>query len=277
MLETLLEELPAGLERRLATVWGLMVGIGRQPARAGRLSALAASFDDHTLCGVIGASSQPGCGLIGMSATVVSAFVEFVLGHRTVTASATPTRRATPFEASLLRPLVAQTLEALGQAVAPAGALALLLDGWGAVSSVEDGPALHLPLTVDFGGVAGRIDLILPLALLTPLDDALNGIFHGAAAGADKGADADWREGLERALLLTGVTLVAVLHEQAMPLGLLQGLKPGATLTFDAPAEPAVGLRVEGLPVGQGRLGRAGARIAIRLDSRISATKEAQA
>ena len=272
VLERFLDCLPELLETRLFSAWGMRTQIRRGPAVQGRLKEFAKATENTGLSGHVASTSAPARGIVSLPSALVSAFVEFVLGYRSGAASPAAHRAITPFEASLSRPFVRQVLEAFAESVAPAGTLGLSLDGWGPAEEVVDGPALHVPLTLAFAGTEGDVLLILPLSFLAPLNDALAGIFHGVRAESDD----IWRLSLQRQVVQARVTLLAVLHEQVLPLGVIQRLAVGQSLTFDAPAEPVIRLAVAGVDIARGKLGRAGARIAVRLETGISARKETE-
>lgn len=270
VLERFLDALPERLEARLSSAWGMKARVLRGTAVAGRLQDCAQHAGQIALFGLLCGADAQRRGLIGLSPALASAFVAFVLGGRDVAGAEAVPRAATPFERTLCQPLVNQILEAFADAVAPAGALSLSLEGWGAVGEAVDCPALHLRLTIAFSGIEAMVPLALPLGFLEPLNNAFVGIFHGTAAESD----AIWQESLQRQMSQAEVRVRAVLHEQMLPLGVMRHLAVGQSLVFDAPAEPLVTLTVEDIAIARGRLGRAGARIAVRLETGITARKE---
>lgn len=270
ILERFLDFVPKKLEDRLALSWGMRVEIRRGPVVAGRMARFSEAVEKADVFGLLAGDETPLRGFIGLSPALVSAFVEFVLGHRAGAAAGAPKRALTPFEYSLFRPFVRQVLDALADAVAPAGALRVALEGWGDAATAPDCPALQLPLTVVFAGIEEPILLTLPLRFLAPLDDAMNGIFHGIGAETED----LWRESLEKSVSLAQVTLDAILHEQMLPLGAIRHLAVGQSLAFDAPAEPLITLTVSGAGLAKGRLGRSGPRMAVRLETGVAIEKE---
>lgn len=274
VLDRLLAAGPTLLSERIVTAWGLKAEIGRAPVQSGRLAALVDGLAPGTLIGRVRGASGSDVGVIAIDRAAVFAVLAFVLGDHSGAGVEMPEARIyTPFEASLMRPLAAHVLEAAGSALAPAGRLSLTLEGWVAEGEViADAPAMVEAFDLTFGDTIGSIRFILPLAMLAPLSDALGGFFPGRA---EPNSDA-WQQALARQVAHAHASLVVVLHEQSLPLGRVRGLKPGETLVFDAPSDPVIGIYAERIRVAEGRLGRSDGRIAIKLDTAISARKDAQ-
>lgn len=270
VLERLLDPLPDCLAARLAEAWGMTAVVSRDPGAAGRIVELGEAMPRHTLHAVVEAEDEDAEGLVCLDPVTIFAVLAFILGDRDArTPSPPPDRPCTPFEANVMRPLIGIALEAVETALRPAGNLRLSFKRWATPAEVADAPALGVKLALGFGEASGVLGLLLPLGMLKPLAGVFAGVFHGQA-----GRGVEWRPRLELAVMRAHVLVEAVLHRQAMPLSRLRALVPGDTLLFDAPVDPPVALLVEQTRVAEGRLGHAGGRIAVRLDSAPLARKD---
>ena len=272
VLERLLDPLPELLAARLRSAWGLSALARRSPCLPGRAPLLAKEAPAHALFAIFEAEGETGEAVISLDPVTVFAVLEFMLGNRAGgTPPPPPERPCSPFETHAMRPLAALLAETLAAAVRPAGTLRLTFRRWTTdAATILDEAALAIGLGLSFGEARGAVSMILPLTMLRPLSGVAGGMFRGVET-----PDPDWRRRLERLVSRSEVSVDAVLHRQTMPLRRLEGLKPGDTLLLDCPPDPPVALLVGTTPIGQGRLGHAGGRLAIRLDAAVNARKDA--
>jgi flagellar motor switch protein FliM len=271
VLERLLDVWPLRVQAAFASTWGLKIRVERGVLSTGRIRKADHALEQYALRGVIGRDGQRDAGLLVVEPVCLFGVLEFVLGDRaSIAPGPLPTRPANPFEASLMRPLANVVIDTFSSCLAGAGTLNVGLQRWlSPGDEFADAPALIAPLTLHFGEKTGIVALILPFSLLAPLAPALGGILFG-----DDPASAEaWRLALHRRVLDADVTLTAVLHEATVPFAAVHDLSVGKILTFDAPADPVVGLFAGPVRIAEGSLGRAGPRVAIRLTSPVFAGK----
>lgn len=272
VVERLLDAWPSALAESLEKSWGLKVRIEREIVQTGRLRRFETGAHEHALLGVVATPGLPDTGLLVIEPVVLFGVLEFVLGNRTTTQpTATPQRTATPFEASLMRPLAGQVMDTFCASLAGAGRLSLSLQKWqtGGEES-PDAPVLCAPLKISFGEQTGRVLLVLPLPIMAPFSPALDGVLHGS----DPASAEQWRKALLKEVSKAEVSLTAVLHEQMLALGQVRALKVGDVLELDALAETPVALLAGTQRVSAGKLGRSGPNIAIKLIQTASTQKE---
>jgi flagellar motor switch protein FliM len=120
--------------------------------------------------------------------------------------------------------------------------------------------------TVEFAARSGRIDWLLPEALLAPLREALSGETGGAAAPSR--SQEPWTPSLTSALQDAQLDTRAVLAEAQISLRELVSLNPGDIIPIEAPQQ--VTLLAGEVPLYQGRFGISQGRNALKIVSGVS-------
>jgi flagellar motor switch protein FliM len=114
--------------------------------------------------------------------------------------------------------------------------------------------------------------LLLPYATLEPIRKMLLQQFMGEKFGRDN----IWEGHLASELWATKLEVRAVLNETREPLRRVLELKVGDTLMLDATADSPVTLKCGAVPLTEGRVGRMGSGLAVRVERPISkATRKA--
>ncbi|HNR78534.1 MAG TPA: FliM/FliN family flagellar motor switch protein, partial [Parvularculaceae bacterium] len=108
--------------------------------------------------------------------------------------------------------------------------------------------------------------LLAPYAMIEPVREKLLCDFIGESGAADE----IWRKRLGTGVSAAGVELAAVLADRQMTIGDLRALKPGGTVIFAANVGARVELRAGDLAVAQGRVGRMGELIAVKIDATLA-------
>lgn len=91
--------------------------------------------------------------------------------------------------------------------------------------------------------------------------------------GEKFGRDSIWETHLAEELWMTNVEMEAVLDEQTMSLKDILKLKVGSKVMLNATPESPVKLRCGDVPMFEGRMGRKGNHIAIRVGNKIKKEK----
>ena len=107
----------------------------------------------------------------------------------------------------------------------------------------------------------GKIEILLPYATIEPIRDVLLQMFMGEKFGRDP----IWEGHLATEIGLAEIAVDAVLYEAELPLGQLMKLKVGDTLTLDLKSDALVTVRCGDVPLTEGRMGRVGDRVAVRV------------
>jgi len=104
---------------------------------------------------------------------------------------------------------------------------------------------------------------MLPYATLEPIRKLLLQMFMGEKFGRDS----IWEGHLATELWSTKVDVEAVLDETKMSLNEVMGLEVGQTIMLNTPPNGPVNIRCGGIPLLDGRMGRLGQNVAVRVDS----------
>src|ERR1700716_4108274 len=121
--------------------------------------------------------------------------------------------------------------------------------------------AILVRLRIDMEDRGGNIELMLPYATIEPIRDVLLQMFMGEKFGRDP----IWEGHLATEIGQADIAVEAVLYEAKLPLRQLMSLKVGDTLPLDLKPDALVTVRCGNVPLSEGRMGRVGDRVAVRV------------
>jgi len=121
--------------------------------------------------------------------------------------------------------------------------------------------AILVRLRIDMEDRGGNIELMLPYATIEPIRDVLLQMFMGEKFGRDP----IWEGHLATEIGQADIAVDAVLYEAKLPLRQLMSLKVGDTLPLDLKADALVTVRCGNVTLSEGRMGRVGDRVAVRV------------
>src|SRR5712691_4350198 len=121
--------------------------------------------------------------------------------------------------------------------------------------------AILVRLRIDMEDRGGNVELLLPYATIEPIRDVLLQMFMGEKFGRDP----IWEGHLATEIGQAEIAVDAVLYEARLPLRQLVSLDVGDTLTLDLKADAFVTLRCGDVALTEGRMGRVGNRVAVRV------------
>jgi flagellar motor switch protein FliM len=121
--------------------------------------------------------------------------------------------------------------------------------------------AILVRLRVDMEDRGGNIELLLPYATIEPIRGVLLQMFMGEKFGRDP----IWEGHLATEIGQAEIAVDAVLYEAKLPLSRLMELEVGDTLNLEIRPDALVSVRCGGVTLTEGRMGRVGDRIAIRV------------
>lgn len=208
-------------------------------------------------------------GLFTVDSNLIYSIVDVLLGGRRGTAAMRIEGRPyTTIERNLVQRMIEVILEDLCTAFEPLSPVTFKLD------RLETNPrfatiarpanaAILVKLRIDMEDRGGRIELILPYATLEPIRKLLLQMFMGEKFGRDS----IWEGHLATELWATELDVEAVLDETHMSLNEVMSMQVGQTLMLKTPPNGLVSLRCGGIPLLDGRMGRLGQSVAVRVDS----------
>lgn len=217
-------------------------------------------------------------GLVTVDSSLIYSVVDVLLGGcRGAPATRVEGRPYTTIERMLVTRMIEVVLQDARQAFAPLTDVEFKLD------RIETNPrfaaiarppnaAIIVKLRVDMEDRGGRLELLLPYATLEPIRKMLLQQFMGEKFGRDN----IWEGHLASELWATRLEVRAVLDEHMEPLKRVLDLKVGDTLMLDAPPDAPVMLKCGAVELSEGKVGRMGHSLAVRVDRPIApATQQA--
>ena len=211
-------------------------------------------------------------GLLTVDSNLIYSIVDVLLGGRRGTvAMRIEGRPYTTIERSLVTRLVEVILADAKQAFAPLTEVDFELD------RIETNPrfaaiarpanaAILVKLRIDMEDRGGRAELLLPYATLEPIRKMLLQNFMGEKFGRDN----IWEGHLASELWSAKIEIQAVLDELQIPLKRLLNLQVGETVFLNASPDSKVEVRCGDIRLTDGRVGRIGHKVAVRVESPIS-------
>jgi flagellar motor switch protein FliM len=166
----------------------------------------------------------------------------------------------------MIRRMVELILADAKQAFAPVSAVRFTVDRLEtnprfAVISRHANAAILVKLRIDMEDRGGSVELLLPYATIEPIRDVLLQMFMGEKFGRDP----IWEGHLATEIGHAEVAVDAVLYEARLPLRRMMSLSVGDTLELDIDPDAPVTMRCGEVALTEGRMGRVGDRIAVKL------------
>ncbi len=211
-------------------------------------------------------------GLATVDSNLIYSIVDVLLGgRRGAVSTRVEGRPYTTIERMLVTRMIEVVLADAKQAFAPLTEVDFSLD------RIETNPrfaaiarppnaAIVVKLRIDMEDRGGRLELLLPYATLEPIRKMLLQQFMGEKFGRDN----IWEGHLAGELWNTKLEVRAVLDELSAPLHKVLDLKVGDTLMLDAAQDGSVTLKCGVVELSQGRVGRMGHALAVRVERPIS-------
>jgi flagellar motor switch protein FliM len=175
-------------------------------------------------------------------------------------------RPYTTIETNLVKRLVEVVLSDAEQAFRPLSPVTFTIDRletnprFAAISRPANA-AILVRLRIDMEDRGGNVELLLPYATIEPIRNVLLQMFMGEKFGRDP----IWEGHFATEVAQAEIAVDAVLYEADIPLKELMKLKVGDTLPLDIRSDALVSVRCGNVTLTEGRMGRVGDRVAIRV------------
>src|ERR1700742_1253122 len=214
-------------------------------------------------------------GLFTVDSSLIYSIIDVLLGGRRGQAALRIEGRPyTTIETNLVKRLVEVVLADAEQAFRPLSPVAFTIDRLetnprcGAISRPANA-AILVRLHIDMEDRGGNIELLLPYATIEPIRSVLLQMFMGEKFGRDP----IWEGHFATEMAQAEISVDAVLYEANIPLKQLMRLKVGDTLPLEMRADALVALRCGDVTLTEGRMGRVGDRVAIRVTKQLRKPK----
>jgi flagellar motor switch protein FliM len=210
-------------------------------------------------------------GLATVDSSLIYSMIDVLLGGRRGQASLRIEGRPyTTIETNLVKRLLEVVLADAEQAFRPLSPVSFSIDRletnprFAAISRPANA-AILVRLHIDMEDRGGNIELLLPYATIEPIRSVLMQMFMGEKFGRDP----VWEGHLATEIAQAQISVDAVLYEAEIPLKQLMSLKVGDTLPLEMRADALVAVRCGNVTLTEGRMGRVGDRVAIRITKQL--------
>jgi flagellar motor switch protein FliM len=206
--------------------------------------------------------------LMTVDSALIYSIVDVLLGGRRGAALRVEGRPYTTIERNLVEKMIHVILADLSAAFDPVSPVTFRFDRmetnprFAAVARPANA-AILARFRVEMEERGGRIELVIPYATLEPVRELLLQMFMGEKFGRD----AIWETHLATALWNTEIEVEAVLAHATMTLNEAMNLKVGSRVMLDCPSDPLVEVRCADIPLFNGRMGRKGPNIAVKVEN----------
>ncbi len=206
-------------------------------------------------------------GLFTVDSGLIYSIIDVLLGgRRGQTAIRIEGRPYTTIEISLVKRMIEVVLGDAEQAFRPLSPVRFNIDRlesnprFAAITRPANA-AILVRLRIDMEDRGGTIELLLPYATIEPIREVLLQMFMGEKFGRDP----IWEAHLATEIGQAEIAIEAVLYEAELPLRQLMALQVGDTLTLDLKPDAHVTVRCGDVALTEGRMGRVGDRVAVRV------------
>lgn len=206
-------------------------------------------------------------GLATVNSSLIYSIIDVLLGGRRGASTVRIEGRPyTTIETSLVKRMIEVVLADAELAFKPLSPVKFNIDRletnprFAAISRPANA-AILVRLRIDMEDRGGNIELLLPYATIEPIRATLLQMFMGEKFGRDQ----IWEGHLATEIGQAEVGVDAVLYEEHLPLRRMMKLKVGDTLMLELKPDATVKLRCGDVTLTEGRMGKVGDRIAVRV------------
>src|SRR5215468_4430046 len=219
------------------------------------------------ILGVFKAEEWDNFGLITINSSLIYSIIDVLLGgRRGNTTIRVEGRPYTTIESNLVKRMIEVVLADAELAFKPLSPVRFNIDRletnprFAAISRPANA-AILVRLRIDMEDRGGNVELLLPYATIEPIRDVLLQMFMGEKFGRDP----IWEGHLATEIGQAEIAVEAVLYEAKLPLRQLMRLDIGDTLPLELRPDALVTVRCGDVTLTEGRMGRVGDRVAVRV------------
>jgi flagellar motor switch protein FliM len=219
------------------------------------------------ILGVFKAEEWDNFGLLTVNSSLIYSIIDVLLGgRRGQTAIRIEGRPYTTIETNLIKRMIEVVLADAELAFKPMSPVKFNIDRletnprFAAISRPANA-AILVRLRIDMEDRGGTIELLLPYATIEPIRDVLLQMFMGEKFGRDS----TWENHLATEIGQARIGVDAVLYEAQLPLKQIMQLDIGDTLMLELKSDALVIVRCGDITLTEGRMGRVGDRVAVRV------------
>jgi flagellar motor switch protein FliM len=218
------------------------------------------------LLAVFKAEEWDNYGLFTLDSNLIYSIIDVLLGGRRGPSAQVDSRPYTTIETNIIRRMIDLILGDTELAFKPLSPVKFNVERletnprFAAISRPANA-AFLVRLRIDMEDRGGSIEILLPYATIEPIRDVLQQMFVGEKFGRDP----IWESHLASEIAQADISVDAVLYESRLPLRQLMNLEVGDTLPLNIKADSPVTVRCGDVTLTEGRIGRIGDHIAVRI------------
>jgi flagellar motor switch protein FliM len=206
-------------------------------------------------------------GLMTVNSGLIYSIIDVLLGgRRGQIAARVEGRPYTTIESNLVKRMIEVVLADAELAFKPLSPVKFNIDRmetnprFAAISRPANA-AILVRLRIDMEDRGGELELLLPYATIEPIREVLLQMFMGEKFGRDP----IWEGHLATEIGQAEIAVDAVLYEAKLPLKNVMNLQVGDTLMLELKPDAMVTVRCGDVTLSEGRMGRVGDRVAVRV------------
>ena len=206
-------------------------------------------------------------GLMTVNSGLIYSIIDVLLGgRRGQTSVRVEGRPYTTIESNLVKRMIEVVLADAELAFKPLSPVKFNIDRmetnprFAAISRPANA-AILVRLRIDMEDRGGELELLLPYATIEPIREVLLQMFMGEKFGRDP----IWEGHLATEIGQAEIAVDAVLYEAKLPLKRVMNLEVGDTLMLELKPDAMVRVRCGDVTLSEGRMGRVGDRVAVRV------------
>src|SRR2546423_11244654 len=210
-------------------------------------------------------------GLITVNSSLIYSMIDVLLGGRRGQFEIRVEGRPyTTIESNLVKRMIEIVLADAQQAFKPLSPVTFNIERietnprFAAISRPANA-AILVRLRIDMEDRGGNVELLLPYATIEPIPAVLLQMFMGEKFGRDP----IWEGHFATEVAQAEISVDAVLYEANVTLKQLMKLKVGATLPLEMKKDALVSVRCGNVVLTEGRMGRVGDHVAIRVTKQL--------
>jgi flagellar motor switch protein FliM len=275
MLEIIYDRFVRVISNSLRNYTSFTVDVDINTMNISRFGEYVDSVPTPTMIAVIKAVEWDNFGLVVIESSLIYTFMDILFGGRKVPPSLKVEGRPyTSIEQNIVQTITEIILNDLSSSFDPVTPVTFQLDRlesnpkFAMIARPED-VINHLNLKVAMDNRHGKIDIIFPYATIEPAKKILSKSFMGERGTKDP----TWLRHFEKEISHAKIVAEVILNGKTSSLKEALNMKVGNTLLLDIMANDELYMKVAGLKVATGKLGKVNDKMAIQLSDSINIKK----
>lgn len=275
MLDIIYDRFVRVASNSLRNYTSFTVDVDISESKIARFGEYVDSVPNPTMIAVFKAVEWDNFGLVVIESSLVYTFMDILFGGRKMPANLkVEGRQYTSIEQNIVQTITEILLSDLSSSFDSITPITFQLDRlesnpkFAMIARQED-PINHLELKVAMDKRDGKVDIIMPYSTMEPAKKVLSKSFIGERGTKDP----TWLRHFENEISQAKVTAEVILSGKTSSLKEALSMEVGKTLILDIMANDELSMKVSGLKVATGKLGKVNDKMAIQMSDSIDIKK----